>query len=103
MWRTVTGLFKSGNARIAGLTPIDISSAAFPDATAFMCRSLVQQIKYDLILLDESEKDLASFIRSEKINAETPVVVYSGGKHEDVVNAIREALTDGKFLVKYPH
>jgi hypothetical protein len=64
-----------------------------PGDTCDTCRSFITNIRYDLILLDESQQELIDFIRSVKVNKETPIVVYSGGEYGGVVCAIQERLT----------
>ena len=53
-----------------------------PSSTA---RSFIKEINYDLILLDESERELTEFIRS--VRKETPVV-YSSTDFQSVVEAV---------------
>jgi DNA-binding response OmpR family regulator len=59
-----------------------------PGDTCETCRSFIQRISYDLILLDENQK-LTDFIRSSKKNADTRVVIYSNQTFADVASAIR--------------
>ena len=58
-----------------------------------MCRSFIKGINYNLILLDESERDLTDFIRSAEINEKTPVA-YSSESFEDVLTAIKDGLVN---------
>lgn len=59
-----------------------------------MCRSFIKGINYDLILLDESERDLTDFIRSAEINETTPVIMYSSESPEEMLAAIKEQLVN---------
>src|SRR5882724_3486900 len=58
-----------------------------------MCRSFIKGINYDLILLDEGERELTDFIHSAEINEKTPVV-YSSESFEDVLAVIKEGLVN---------
>src|SRR6266550_813035 len=53
-----------------------------------MCRSFIKGISYNLILLDESERDLTDFICSAEMNEKTPVVMYSSESPEEILSAI---------------
>jgi hypothetical protein len=51
-------------------------------------------INYDLILLDESERELTDFIRSAEINKKTPIVVRSSESLEKTLAAIKDGLVN---------
>ncbi len=59
-----------------------------------MCRSFIKGINYNLILLDESERDLTDFICSAEMNEKTPIVLYSSESPEDILAAIKEGLVN---------
>jgi hypothetical protein len=59
-----------------------------------MCRSFIKGINYDLILLEESERELTDFIRSAEINEKTPIVVHSSDSPENILAAIKDGLVN---------
>ena len=58
------------------------------------CRSFIKGINYALILLDDSEKGLTDFIRSVEMHEQTPIVMVSNIRFEDVAEAVQGALQE---------
>jgi DNA-binding response OmpR family regulator len=56
--------------------------------------SFIKGINYSLILLDESERGLTGFIRSVEMHKQTPVVMVSNIRFEDIAEAVQGALQE---------